>query len=53
MITDQDEMCFTFAISSVEKVAKATTVTELSGIRMAEIRGVNKPAAAKEIPMML
>ena len=34
-------------------MAKATTETELSGIRMAERRGVRRPAAAKEIPSRL
>ena len=42
-----------FDINMVLKVAKATAVTELSGMRMAEIMGVNKPEAANEMPMML
>jgi len=42
-----------FDINIVLKVAKATAVTELSGMRMAEIMGVNKPDAANEIPMIL
>ena len=34
-------------------MAKATDVTELSGIRIAEISGVNKPEAANEMPTIL
>jgi hypothetical protein len=44
---------YLFEINMVLNVANATAVTELSGIRMAEIMGVNKPEAANEIPMML
>jgi len=45
-------MCL-FAIKIVVNEAKATAVTELSGIRRAEIMGVNNPEAANEMPMML
>ena len=40
-------------MNNVVKVANATAVTELRGIRIAERRGVSKPEAAKEIPIML
>ena len=42
-----------FAARRVANVAKATAVTELKGIRIAERRGVSRPAAAKDIPMIL
>ena len=42
-----------FASRKVENVAKATTVTELKGIRIAAISGVSHPAAANPIPKIL
>jgi hypothetical protein len=41
------------AAREVAIVANATTLTELSGMRIAEIRGVSMPEAAKEIPTIL
>lgn len=41
------------AIKYVAMVANAATLTELNGMRMAEIIGVSLPEAAKEIPTTL
>jgi hypothetical protein len=37
----------------VVNVAKATTLTELNGIRIADIRGVSSPEAPNDIPTTL
>ena len=51
--SSQEGTLWTLAIMVVMSVANATTLTELRGMRMAEISGVRNPAAAKEMPKAL
>lgn|GEM_PF-3008786 len=52
-IQQQAHLFDTRAVMWVATVTNPTTVTELSGMRMAAINGVRCPLTAKETPVML